>query len=729
MSIFVEATTVGGQRYNRNKMLSMACELVSRFRFSAEDKQKALSACEHLADALDHCRGLTLQQRWSDFETKIWPRWKDGFERPCSLWTWGARVLVPSRMVVPSLEWLADVRVNQWIARLPKDHPLVQQHNLLLRATAPITWTSVHNRHLAVCNGLRILLAHGYEHLRQIQDDDLKRLNGRWSKGTDALDAALCSLGVFARTPRRGSTRHSRKRRLTASELVEIAQVPVRFRQIMVLYLETYEARVSDVYRTLRHKSIALAHFWRFIGEHHPDVKRCSAILPRHVRDYIPYALARARAVQRGPGAGEEVRPTAHSWLVELRTFFSDICAWATEADSPFAPFAPRTIPVTRHTFQGYGFEKARARTRARLTETVLELEREMPKIRAFALQQWKSAVAAPKIISSRGYPWSDEVDTFWDWALLELLVQSGVRIEEASELTTLDILRRSLPDKRIYYLLHIKPSKFDRARVIPIGDSLGRVLAEIIRYVKRFYNSASVPVCDHWDLAEKRPRPPAPYLLQGIRHPSATGIQTIRDRIRELSIRAEARRSDGSALVLLPHDCRRVFASEHLNNNTPVHVIQALLGHASPDTVMIYAKLYPSRLIEEYRKTVRGLYNAYYGEDGLKNPTAEEWNAFATNCNLRDMGTHICALPTGEYCANGLICLGCPQVQPKKTAVPLLQRMLASHQRSLSAAQDHHEPAGQIASRELEIVRIRGVLQRAEELSDDVAAAIEGAL
>ena len=86
-------------------------------------------------------------------------------------------------------------------------------------------------------------------------------------------------------------------------------------------------------------------------------------------------------------------------------------------------------------------------------------------------------------------------------------------------------------------------------------------------------------------ELQEKRPRPPAPYLLQGVRHPSTTGIQTIRDRIRELSIRAEARRSDGSPLVLLPHDCRRVFASEHLNNNTPVHVIQALLGHASPDT------------------------------------------------------------------------------------------------------------------------------------------------
>jgi integrase len=83
---------------------------------------------------------------------------------------------------------------------------------------------------------------------------------------------------------------------------------------------------------------------------------------------------------------------------------------------------------------------------------------------------------------------------------------------------------------------------------------------------------------------------------------------------------------TDGSALVLLPHDCRRVFASEHLNNNTPTR-IQAMLGHASPDTVMIYAKLYPSQLVEEYRKTVRSLYNAHYGETASKNPTAEEWN------------------------------------------------------------------------------------------------------
>ena len=78
-----------------------------------------------LADALDRCSGPTLQQRWNHFEKKIWPKWKRWYWSANSLWTWGARVLVPTRMVVPSIEWLHDVRVNQWIVRLPEEHPLV----------------------------------------------------------------------------------------------------------------------------------------------------------------------------------------------------------------------------------------------------------------------------------------------------------------------------------------------------------------------------------------------------------------------------------------------------------------------------------------------------------------------------------------------------------------------------------------------------------------------------
>ena len=41
----------------------------------------------------------------------------------------------------------------------------------------------------------------------------------------------------------------------------------------------------------------------------------------------------------------------------------------------------------------------------------------------------------------------------------------------------------------------------------------------------------------------------------------------------------------------------------------------------------------------------------------------------------------------------------------------------------NICTARGHDEPAGQIAAREMEIARIKGAVQRAEELSDDVAA------
>jgi hypothetical protein len=64
-----------------------------------------------------------------------------------------------------------------------------------------------------------------------------------------------------------------------------------------------------------------------------------------------------------------------------------------------------------------------------------------------------------------------------------------------------------------------------------------------------------------------------------------------------------------------------------------------------------------------------------------------------------------------------------------RRVLFPCFGECSPATRRSLEIARGHHEPAGQIAAREMEIVRIKGALQRAEELSDDVAAAIERAL
>jgi integrase len=725
------ARVLGRAGFDADGMTALLAADVGRWQLRRADLHTMRRAIGLLAGTLRDVPGDRLTDRWAAFERYVWPQWIAGKHRPPlgALWTWGVWAAVGSRAVQPGWPLLSTARVSQWVAKLPTDDPLLHSATRLRGAVDGLRWGSATFRTAAVTTGAKLLLASGRDDLEELIDEDMRSLP-RGIGGADILDMALCALGILDRTPLRGTTRHGRTRRLSPAEMVAGSDIAADFQPVTAQYLETYARRISDRYATLQHKLTAIGHFWRYLRAHHPDVACCAQVTPAHARGFVPYAIERAKAVRRGVriSADGDDRLTAHAWLVAVRTFFADICTWGTEPDSPFAEHVPAVVPLTRHDLLDVGFQQARQRREAHVTSLVLDLQREIPNIRAFALRRWHEAEQAAADPASDPNAQAAEVHAFWDWALLELLLASGLRVEEACELTTFDILKRQLGDGRVYYLLHVKPSKFDRARVIPIGDQLGRVIAEIIRHVRTFYDSAAVPPCDRRDIHEKTPLPRAPYLLQGAGHPSVIEVNTIRSRLRQLSTAAQARRADGTPLVLEPHDCRRAFASEHLNNNTPVHIIAALLGHATLDTVMVYAKLYPTTLVESYQQAMRGIYTDVHGTDALRTPTAEEWAAFSANCSMRDMGTHLCALPTGEHCPKGLVCLGCNHAQPKKRAAPTFRRMLASHTRALTRAQQIGEPAGQIAARQLEIDRISGVLRRAEELSTDAAAAIEAA-
>jgi integrase len=725
------ARALGQAGFEADRLATLLVADVDRWRLPKTYLSSMRRAIGLLAGTLQGLPGERLVDRWTAFEQQVWPQWTAGKDRPPlgALWTWGVWAAVCSRAVQPGWPVLSIARVSQWVAKLPADDPLVVSTQRLREVIDGLRWGSTAYRAAAVTTGTKLLLASGRDDLEDLTDGDMRSLP-RAIGGADILDMALCALGIFDRTPLRGTTRHGRTRRLSPAEMVAGSDIAADFQPVTTLYLQTYARRISDRYATLQHKLTSIGHFWRYLREQHPDVACCARVTPAHARGFVPYAIERARTVRRGAriSADGDDRLTAHAWLVDVRTFFADICTWGTEPDSPFTGHVPAVVPLTRHDLLDVGFKQARQRREAHVTSLVLDLQREIPNIRAFALRRWHEAQQAAANPAGDRTAQAAEVTAFWDWALLVLLLASGLRVEEACELTTFDILKRQLTDGRVYYLLHIKPSKFDRARVIPIGDQLGRVIAEIIRHVRAFYGAAAVPACDRRDIHEKTPLPRAPYLLQGAGHPSVIGVNTIRGRLRQLSTAAQARRADGSPLVLEPHDCRRAFASEHLNNNTPVHVIAALLGHATLDTVMVYAKLYPTTLVELYRQAMRGIYTDVHGVEALRAPTVEEWAAFSANCSMRDMGTHLCALPTGEHCPKGLVCLGCNHAQPKKSAAPTFRRMLASHTRALSRAHEIGEPAGQIAARQSEIERIRSALRRAEELSSDVAAAIESA-
>ncbi len=687
-------------------------------------------------DLIDGFQGINLEQRWNKFQD-FWTNEVKG-EQAAKYPTQVFQVPVLMRLTIPSTEFLYGCKPLNWCRFLmPPEAPISIVFNDLeeIINRLPTHAYAESTKRYAEGLGAKLILAQGYWAIEEFKEadlfesDDLRPL--RNFGGRDALDAALCLAGVFRRTSQRGIFRRRGPMKApTLGDMVEKSKCPDHFKDVTLQYLLEYSERISSKHGTLRAKLQGLTRFWSYIGSVFPEILSSSQIRPHHVQAYIPHCIASAQANCRQGSSGiKDGTVTANHDMANVRTFFTDISIWSLEAASRFATHAPPAVPISFRDMQRPELTKAFRQKEAAMTRRIIDLEREMPKVRALAFEDWQ--LARDELARSNGGHKLSRIEavTFWDWAILELLLQSGLRIEEAHNLTIFDILKRKDSSGRTYFLLHVEPSKFDKARLIPIGDTLAKVLSEIIIHVKKFHGSNRVPPVDHFDFHERKPLPRAPYLLQSRTRPQMIGLSTIRQGMKELSRRAGITLHDGRPLGISPHDCRRVFASEHLNNGTPPHVLRALLGHERLDTVMIYAKLYPNKLVEEYRRHIGGVYQAIHGPEVLRAPSEEEWQELERSCDLRDMGTHLCALPAGDHCPKGLVCLGCVHAQPKKSALPQFESMHASHRRQLKKAEERHEPLGQLASRRLEVTRLENAIKRARELTDNAAASMERAL
>lgn len=165
------------------------------------------------------------------------------------------------------------------------------------------------------------------------------------------------------------------------------------------------------------------------------------------------------------------------------------------------------------------------------MTATILELERELPRIRAHGFRAWQETSeafdAAPDNPDSSSL--SARRSGTGSCSSCSSTRGCASRRPASSRPSTCCAATSQTEASTTSY---VKPSKFNRARVIPIGDGLGRVIAEIIRHVRRFYGSREVPACDNWDRHERRGLPRAPYLLQGAQHPSVIAPEHVRARL-----------------------------------------------------------------------------------------------------------------------------------------------------------------------------------------------------
>ena len=253
--------------------------------------------------------------------------------------------------------------------------------------------------------------------------------------------------------------------------------------------------------------------------------------------------------------------------------------------------------------------------------------------------------------------------------------------------------------------------------------------MSGIIRHVKRFYGLGHVPPVDNFDIHERKPLPRAPYLLQGRTRPNMIGRTTIREMLAGISRRAGARTHDGQPLLVLRMTV--VGSSPRSTSTTARRRMSCASCWATSGStpVMIYAKLYPGALVDAYRRHVRGLYQI--SARPRRPARADRRGVGGSRAELRPSrhGRASLRAPCGRALSKGLVCLGCAHAQPKKSAMPLFERMRASHARQLERAERAQGASGPARRPTTGAPRIESALRRTQELAIDVATAMEEAL
>jgi integrase len=422
--------------------------------------------------------------------------------------------------------------------------------------------------------------------------------------------------------PRAGMLNPRVRGQLSAGQLIDRYDLACRpVRDLLADYLN--ERRPGIDYVTMNGLAYQLGLlFWKDLETHHPGIG--SLNLAPDVAVAWKQRMQSRTVETTGPG-GERTqarvpRLSVVDHLTIVRSFYLDIAEWAATDPSRWAQWAVpcpvRPGDLTHR--QALRRRKSRTdqRTRERLPvlpRLIAAAERELA---GAASRLAAAAAAAPGQEFTAGGQtlaratlkdpspriWAEDRDTgkrrnlteeeehaFWGWASIELLRHSGIRIEELAELSHHSLVRYQLPGAELIPLLHITPSKTDIERMLVISPELSEVLAVVIARV-RGQGTGAVPLVTAYDPLERVWNPPSPLLLQ--RRAGAEdrpfSRHYMKRRIEDTAMAAGLTASTGGPLTFTPHDMRRIFTTEALQNGLPPHICQLILGHYAGDPCQV---------------------------------------------------------------------------------------------------------------------------------------------
>lgn len=485
---------------------------------------------------------------------------------------------------------------------------------------------------------------------------------------------------------------------LSVEQLVDRYRICSRaVRQLLIDYL-TRRSLGSD-YGALSNLALALAHhFWEKVERLNPD--QADLRIPGDL-----YAAWREMISTRPDG---QPRASAPDIVLTVRSFYYDLHTWAADEPERWGPWvAPCPVPPSELRLLSRRrrrvSERTADRTRQRqplLPILVKHIEERYDRARALLDRAERASIdetftadghtyqrvltAADRHLQrSNGHEVpvrlrddqgrltnveADEESAFWDWACVETLRHSGIRIEELCELTHLSVRQYQRANGETIALLVIAPSKTDRERVIPMSTELFHVIASVIRRHTR--NGQSIPLVSRFDNHEKRWSEPLPFLFQRrIGSTRATiGYKTVLKWLARLCAELATQHPAFRTARFTPHDFRRILsATELVNSGLPIHIGATLLGHINVQTTRGYVAVFDEDVVRHYAAFLEQRRQLRPGEE-YRPATSEEWDEFEEHLDKRKVELGSCGRPYGTPCQHEHACIRCPMlhINPK---------------------------------------------------------------
>jgi hypothetical protein len=243
-------------------------------------------------------------------------------------------------------------------------------------------------------------------------------------------------------------------------------------------------------------------------------------------------------------------------------------------------------------------------------------------------------------------------------------------------------------------------------------------LLHVMARLILRHVNELGhVPLLRRWDPNEREHSEPLPFLFQhsigAVRTLWSAGsiAKMLRNACKELAASNPAFRD----LHFTPHDFRRIFATDLVNNGLPIHIGAALLGHNSLQTTRGYVAVFDEDVVRHYQLHLARR-RALRPTDEYRPPTVDEWGEFDSHFDKRRLELGSCGRPYGTPCQHEHACIRCGMLQVDPEMLPRLD-ILESDLLARRSRAEQEQWFGEIEGLDLTLLHLRDKRQRAQRL------------